>query len=90
MEGGIYFFYSTISTYCQNQAALLAIQGFTLMSEDRKTIEAAPETQVLLARLASGNREIELGYYEDMEEVFKELDQNHPPDSYPSREAPKR
>ncbi|NMX61958.1 type II toxin-antitoxin system Phd/YefM family antitoxin [Pseudomonas sp. WS 5111] len=47
-----------------------------LVVMDVKSFEEQAETMALLKLLALGNRQIELGQFEDMEDVFAELDQD--------------
>ncbi|KRP64688.1 hypothetical protein [Pseudomonas orientalis] len=60
------------------------------MSEKNKSELYAPETKAMLELLASGGREIELGRYQDLDEVFKELDQSQTAYTRKNKEAPKR
>ena len=47
-----------------------------LVVMDVKSFEEQAETMALLKLLALGNRQIELGQFQDMEDVFAELDQD--------------
>ena len=46
------------------------------MVMDVKSFEEQAETMALLKLLALGNRQIESGQFEDMEDVFAELDKD--------------
>ncbi|MCF4977069.1 hypothetical protein [Pseudomonas gessardii] len=60
------------------------------MSDSRKTNEESLQAAALLAILAQGNREIEAGNFQDMEQVFGELDQDQPTEQCMNKNAPKR
>lgn len=47
-----------------------------LVVMDVKSFEEQEETMALLKLLALGNRQIELGQFQEMEEVFAELDRD--------------
>ena len=47
-----------------------------LVVMDVKSFEEQAETMALLKLLALGNRQIELGQFQDMEDVFAELDKD--------------
>ncbi|OPA94503.1 hypothetical protein BFW86_01240 [Pseudomonas fluorescens] len=60
------------------------------MSEESKFELYASETKVMLERLASGAQEIESGLYQDLDDVFIELDQSQTADTRKNETAPKR
>ena len=67
-----------VKTLTESREPLVITQNgeAKLVVMDVKRFEEQAETMALLKLLALGNRQIELGQFQDMEDVFAELDKD--------------
>ncbi len=67
-----------VKTLTESREPLVITQNgeAKLVVMDVKSFEEQAETMALLKLLALGNRQIELGQFQDMEDVFAELDKD--------------